>query len=358
MKCASGKHSPIEMSEFTPVDGKTGVTVCIANWNGGRWLGDCLRSVRDFGVPGTQIIVVDNASSDNSVSILREDFPEVELVANRENAGYACATNQAMLRGKGRYFFILNNDTVLDANTLAALLRFMDEHPRAGMASGHLVNPDGSTQFSYYPVALPSATSMVADLLWLNRLSPRNRLGRGELARHFDPGKPGRMEQIPGACMFVRREALEEVGLFDEGYRFWYEDVDLCARFLKSGWEIWYLPDAKILHQGGAATRLLPISTRSLFRFRSMLRYAQHYFTPGPFLLLRAIAGLVLLIRMPIVVAMSLWPSARVRSLWKETWKVYFQLLGEIVHASNRRASPSHPRGTQNAGETQNPARQ
>lgn len=346
------------MSEFTPLDAKTGVTVCIANWNGGRWLGDCLRSLRDAEGPTKQVIVVDNASSDDSVNLIRDGFPEVELIINRENAGYGRANNQAILRGRGRYFLILNNDTVLAPGALGILTRFLDEHPSVGMACGRLVNRDGSIQFTYYPVALPSVASMVADLLWLNRLSPRKRLGRGELARHFDPGKPWKMEQIPGACMFVRREALEKVGLFDEGYRFWYEDVDLCARFLRAGWEIWYLPDAKILHQGGAATRLMPISTRSLFRFRSMLRYAQHYFTPGRFLLVRVIAGLVLLIRMPIVVAMSLWPSARVRSLWKETWKVYLQLLGEIVHASNRRAQPSQPRGTQHAGETQNPASQ
>ena len=345
------------MSEFTPADAKTSVTVCIANWNGERWLADCLRSLRESGVPGTEIIVVDNASRDNSVAMVREGFPEIELVANRENAGFARANNQALRRGKGRYFFILNNDTVLHANTLMTLLRFMDEHPRAGMVSGHLVSPDGSTQFSYYPVTLPSAASMAADLFWLNRLSPRNRLGRGELARQFDAGNPSRMEQIPGACKLVRREALEKVGLFDEGYRFWYEDVDLCARFLQGGWEIWYLPDAKILHRGGAATRLLPVSTRSLFRFRSMLRYAQHYFTPGRFLLLRMIACLVLLIRMPIVVAMSVWPSARIRSHWKETWRVYFQLLGEIVRASSRRASPTYPSETRNSGETQNPAR-
>lgn len=325
------------MSVLTSADAKADVTVCIANWNGARWLGDCLRSLRAAGVPSTQVIVVDNASDDDSVAMLRDGFPEVELIVNQENTGYARANNQAILRGRGRYFFILNNDTVLAEGALPALVRFMDDHPGAGMATGQLVDPDGSTQFSYYPVALPSLASLAADLLWLNRLSPRNRLGRGKLARQWDPTKPYKMEQLPGACMLARREALEKVGLFDEGYRFWYEDVDLCARFLRAGWELWYLPEARIVHHGGASTKLLDFSSRSLLRFRSMLRYAKRYFSRGQFLLLRVVVAVVLLMRLPIAVGGSLWPSGRVRCLWKETSKAYLQLLGEVVHASGER---------------------
>lgn len=325
------------MSAFTPVDASIEVTVCIANWNGARWLGDCLRSLRAAGVPSTQVIVADNASDDDSVAMLRDGFPEVELIVNQENTGYARANNQAILRGRGRYFFILNNDTVLAEGALPALVRFMDDHPGAGMAAGQLVDPDGSTQFSYYPVTLPSLASLAADLLWLNRLSPRNRLGRGKLARRWDPAKTYKMEQIPGACMLVRREAQEKVGLFDEGYRFWYEDVDLCTRFLRAGWELWYLPEARIVHHGGASTTLLDFSSRSLLRFRSMLRYAKRYFSRGQFLLLRVVVAVVLLMRLPIAVGGSLWPSGRVRCLWKETWKAYLRLLGEVVHASGER---------------------
>jgi len=325
------------MSEFTPLDAKTGVTVCIANWNGGRYLADCLRSLRDAEGPAKQVIVVDNASTDDSVKLIGDEFPEVELIINGENAGYGRANNQAILRGRGRYFFILNNDTVLAPCALGILTRFLDEHPRVGMACGRLVNRDGSIQFTYYPVALPSVASMAADLLWLNRLSPRKRLGRGELARQFDPGKRWRMEQIPGACMFVRREALEKVGLFDEGYHFWYEDVDLCARFLRAGWEMWYLPDARIFHQGGASTRLLHISARSLMRFRGLVRYAEKYFCRRDLFFLKIVVALVLVVRLLMTLAVSVWPNAEIRRAWKGMWKAYLHLLNEIFEGGVRR---------------------
>ena len=325
------------MSVLTSADAKADVTVCIANWNGARWLGDCLRSLRAAGVPSTQVIVVDNASDDDSVAMLRDGFPEAELIVNQENAGYARANNQAILRGRGRYFFILNNDTALAEGALPALVRFMDDHPGAGMAGGRLMDPNGSTQFSYYPVALPSLASLAADLFWLNRLPFRNRIGRGKLARRWNPTEPYKMEQIPGACMLARREALEKVGLFDEGYRFWYEDVDLCARFLRAGWEIWYVPDARIFHQGGASTRLLHVSTRSLMRFRGLVRYAERYFCRRDLVFLKIVVALVLVVRLPMALAVSVWPNAKVRRVWKGMWKAYWHLLNEILEDGDRR---------------------
>jgi hypothetical protein len=199
------------------------------------------------------------------------------------------------------------------------------------MVAGRLVNADGSIQFSYYPVSLPSLSSFAADLLWLNRVWPRHRLGRGRLARAWDPAQPYRMEQVPGACLLVRREVFESLGLFDEGYLFWYEDADLCARCVGAGWEIWYLPEARIVHRGGASFTLLDFPSRSLLRFRSMLRYAQSHFSPWRFTLLRVMTGLVLILRFPVVILASLWPTAASRKFWKGAWTAYVQLLKEIV---------------------------
>jgi len=133
---------------------------------------------------------------------------------------------------------------VLESDAVERLVHFLDQHPKAGMAAGRLLNADGSTQYTYYPVSLPSLASMAADLLWLNRLSRRNRIGRGPLARNWNPEMPYRMEQLPGACLLVRREVFEGTGLLDERYRFWYEDVDFCARAFEAGWELWYVPEA------------------------------------------------------------------------------------------------------------------
>jgi N-acetylglucosaminyl-diphospho-decaprenol L-rhamnosyltransferase len=326
------------MSELASLDPAVDVTVCVVNWNGAQWLPCCLESLRMVQGVREEVIVVDNASSDESVKSVRTMFPEMKLVVNNENRGFARGNNQAIRLARGRFFFILNNDTVLRAGCLESLILFLDEHAQAGMVAGHLENADGSTQFRYYPVALPSLASLTADLFWLNRLWPRNRLGRGKLARNWDPTRPYRMEQIPGACMLIRREALASVGLFDEAYSFWYEDVDLCARFRRAGWETWYLPDARILHHGGASSGLMDFSTRSLLRFRNMLRYGESYFTPARYRLLKLVVGLVLLLRLPIVMGASIWPSKEMNRLWGRGWRAYLQLLRELVVPSSARS--------------------
>jgi N-acetylglucosaminyl-diphospho-decaprenol L-rhamnosyltransferase len=326
------------MTELCPLDPAIDVTVCIVNWQGAQWLPDCLRSLREVEGLRLETILVDNASSDNSVEVVRNGFPEVEVISNPQNAGFARANNQAIRRGRGRHFFLLNNDTIVDKGSLENIVKFMEERPRAGMVAGHLVNHDGSTQFMYYPVALPTLASMTADLFWLNRNSNRNRIGRGPLARHWDPAKPYRMEQVPGACILVRREAFESFGLFDEGYRFWYEDVDLCARCLRAGWEIWYVPDARIVHYGGASAKQLGFSERSLLRFRSMLKFAERYLSRSHFVMLKLVVALVLILRLPLVVGASLWPSTRMKSVWKGAVKAYLQLMRELVHPVETRA--------------------
>lgn len=319
------------MSELTALDPAIDVTVCIVNWQGAQWLPGCLQSLREVDGLRLEVILVDNASSDNSGEVVRTGFPEVVVIANSENAGFARANNQAIRVGRGRHFFLLNNDTIVVKGSLEKLVRFIDERPRAGMAAGRLLNLDGSTQFRYYPIELPTLSSLSAQLFWLNWNSTSNRLGRGPLARHWDASKPYRMEQVPGACILVRREAFEKSGLFDEGYRFWYEDVDLCARCLRAGWEIWYVPDAPIVHYGGAGAKQLGFSEASLLRFRGMLRFAERYFSRNHFVMLKLVVAVVLILRLPLVVGASLWPSARMKRVWKGAGKAYLQLVRELV---------------------------
>jgi N-acetylglucosaminyl-diphospho-decaprenol L-rhamnosyltransferase len=319
------------MTDLTPADPTIDVTVCVVNWNGARWLPDCLDSL--CGVQGIrqEVIVVDNGSSDESIRIIHERYPEVRLLVNNQNLGFAKGNNQAIRLGRGRHFFILNNDTVLGKGSLEALVRFLEGRPKAGIVAGHLVNDDGSTQFEYYPVSLPTVASLTVDLLWVNRIWPRHRLGRGALARRWDPARSFRMEQVPGACMLVRREALESSGLFDEAYNFFYEDVDLCARCRRAGWEIWYVPEAKIMHRGAASTKLLPRAVSTGMRFRNMMRYARKHFTRGQHRTLEVVVALVLMLRLPLVVMASHFSKSSTRRDWKGTWRTYWQLLQEIV---------------------------
>jgi hypothetical protein len=132
--------------------------------------------------------------------------------------------------------------------------------------------------------------------------------------------------------MFIRRDVLEQISLLDERYEFWYEDVDFCHRALKAGWELWYVPEARILHHGGGSSALLDASTRSLWRFRSMMRYARKYFSPVRLAALRIVLAGVLLMRLPLVLAALFWPFGKTRSMWRGAWKAYLTLLGEVVH--------------------------
>lgn len=322
------------MTELAPLDPQVDVTVCIVNWNGAQLIRDCLRSLREVQSVRMEIIVVDNASEDNSLEVIRTEFPEVQLITNPDNKGFAAANNQAIRRGRGRYFFILNNDTVVSRECLSLLLRFLSENPRAGIATGRLANPDGSTQFQYYPVKLPTITSLLTQLLWLDKLRSPNlrRLTNSSCAS--EPEQPLPMEQVPGACMFVRRAVFETVGFFDEGYRFWYEDVDLCARCRQAGWELWYLPNATVAHRGAASANKVLYSERSLLRFRGMLRYARKFFDRGHFFLFRLIMASVLVLRLPLVLLLSIRPHSEHRRLWKGTWRAYCRLLAETFQDS------------------------
>jgi hypothetical protein len=319
------------MNALTPLDPAIDVSVSVVNWNGAGWLRDCLASLEEVRGVRAEVIVVDNASTDESVEIVREHFKQAHLVVNPGNLGFARANNQAIRQGRGRYFFLLNNDTVLHPGSMESLVRFLDAHPRAGIAAGRLENRDGSVQFQYYPVTLPSLASVTADLFWLNRIWPRAHVGRGVLARRWDPATAVRMEQLPGACMMIRREVLQQIGLLDESYDFWYEDVDFSRRAGRAGWELWYVPEARIYHRGGASSGLQGGATRSLWRFRNLMRYAGRSFSPVRFLVLRLVLSAVLLSRLPLVVALGLWPDKEIRRAWHGAWRAYLKLLGEVI---------------------------
>ena len=310
------------------------LTICILNWNGVKSLVDCLEAlaaIRRMNEIQYEIIVVDNGSNDGSVATVRARFPDVEVIANSENLGFAAGNNQAIRKGSGRNFLILNNDTVPLNTCLTRMVRFLDQNPEVGIVGGRLINPDGSTQFTYYPPRLPSLRSSATDLLWIDRIWPRNPWGRFAPTDSFDWEKPSLTTQISGACLMIRREVLNQIGLFDEDFEYWYEDVDLCCRCLQAEWKIAYLPDAKIIHHGGATFSRLDFSEKSSLRFRSLLRYFQKHFSRRQVAALRILMGAVLLLRMPLLVGLLLSPRAAVRRRFRGGMHAYFRILREIV---------------------------
>ncbi|OQA45471.1 MAG: N-acetylglucosaminyl-diphospho-decaprenol L-rhamnosyltransferase [Chloroflexi bacterium ADurb.Bin325] len=238
------------------------LSIVIVNWNTRDLLASCLESIRgsgfQFSASGQQsstsdlrseIIVVDNASSDGSTTLVRERFPGVQLIENAANVGFARANNQAIALAQGRYVLLLNSDTVVHPGALAALVGFMDAHPAAGACGPRLLNADGTLQPAAHPMLTPGRE--LWRLLFLERLYPRATYPM----HRWDTVTPRRVEVIKGACLLLRRAALDQIGLLDESYFMYTEEVDLCYRLAEAGWELWYVPIAEIVHFGGSSTR-------------------------------------------------------------------------------------------------------
>ena len=238
------------------------VSVIIVNWNGAHLLRECLQPLCAEGSDRLQLIVVDNGSADGSVDLLRSEFPEVTLIANPDNRGFAVANNQGIRAATGHYALLLNNDTVPDPRAITALAEFLDEHPRAAVAGPTLVNADGSPQDSCGP-----GPNLVTELLgksMLHRLLP----GR----RSWAPTEDRKVDWVTGAALCIRREVALELGGLDEQMFMFYEDLDLCARVREAGHEVWFVATPPIVHLGGATRRT--VEARSLVdSYRSTDRY-------------------------------------------------------------------------------------
>jgi hypothetical protein len=307
------------------LDSPSDVSVCILNWNQRSLLKDCLASCRaelERSKLAGQVIVVDNASTDGSPEMVSELFPEVDLIRNRQNVGFSSANNQGIRLSRGRYVLILNNHTVLLPGCLEIMAAFMDSHPRVGVAGPKLLNPDGSIQHGYHR-ALPTLADPLLALFWLGRFLPGRVLA--DRARGIDESleSPTPIEQIAGCSMMLRRQALESVGLFDESFEYWYEDVELCHRFLKCGWEIYYLPQARIIHYGGATLGNLEPSKKTPLQISGQLRYFRKHKGFFQYATLKgmAIAGLV--VRLAGVGSLGLIPSIRDRHRWSGAATAY-----------------------------------
>lgn len=236
-------------SASRPVD----VTIVIVNWNTRQMLADCLNSV----IAGAtdekyELIVVDNASSDGSCEMIASDFPSVRLIRNAENRGFAAANNQGIVVSDGRYVLLLNSDTLVSPGAIAATLTFADQNPDAAVVSCRVTGPRGGTQNVCY--TFPSLLNLALSLAKLSLLFPRSRFfGRYRLS-WWNYDQPRVVDAVAGCYMFVRREAIDEVGPLDECYFMYSEDVDWCWRFAQRGWKTMFAPVASIIHFGQASS--------------------------------------------------------------------------------------------------------
>jgi GT2 family glycosyltransferase len=222
------------------------LSIVIVSWNTRDLLADCIASIYTNSPGGEfEIWVVDNASSDGSAAFIRDHYPAVKLIESEENLGFARANNLALRRSSGKYILLLNPDTEIKPGAFETLIRFMEEHPQAGGAGPYLLNPDNTLQVSCYP--LPTLTRELWRLLYLDWIWPYGTYTQ----ERWSTNKPRKVGVLKGACVILRHSALEKVGCMDEDYFMYSEEVDLCYRFHKAGWPLYWVPQAKIVHYGG-----------------------------------------------------------------------------------------------------------
>lgn len=235
------------------------VSIVIVNWKTPRLLASCLDSIqRDLESKDFEIWVVDNASADESVAMLQERYPYVQLVVNSENVGFSRGCNQVLPKTNGKYVLLLNPDAVVMGNAISCLAKFMDEHDECGAVGPKVLNPDGSLQLACRR-AFPSPAASFFRLTYLSRLFPRNPYFARYNLTYENPDQLLEVDALSGSCMMVRRKAMELVGGLDEDIFMFGEDIDWCWRIKRAGWKVFYLPSAEVYHYHGAASRLRPI---------------------------------------------------------------------------------------------------
>lgn len=246
------------------------------NWNTRELLRACLHSLYRHSLTETfEVIVVDNASSDGSAAMVCTEFPQATLIANTENLGYARGNNQAMQQARGEFVLLLNPDTEVFPETLNRAVAFLRAHPESGAIGAKQRFPDGRVQASVR--GFPTPANLLFEVSGLARLFPHSRKLGGYRMRWFDYNHTAEVDQPMATFLMTRRAVIERVGLMDEDFPLFFNDVDWCYRIKQAGWKIYFVPEVEILHHGGASTRQVRLSAiheshRALERF-----YQKHY---------------------------------------------------------------------------------
>jgi GT2 family glycosyltransferase len=252
------------------------ISVIVVSWNTRELLRACLASLRrELQGVSAEVFLIDNDSADGSAAMVAADFPEVRLIANKTNRGFAAANNQALDTVTGEFVLLLNPDTEVHPGALNKLVEFMHTHPRAGIVAPQLLNSDGSIQRSCRQ--FPTFFGMLYELMGLSRFFPDKPLFRQYKMLDWEHDDERQVDQPEGACLLLRKSVIDQVGTLDEGFFMLFEEVDWCYRIKQAGWEIWFTPTAKVTHHYGQSikqvkTRMILSSHRGMYRF-----WRKHY---------------------------------------------------------------------------------
>ena len=287
------------MTQPTPAEAEgPELSVVVVNYNTGPYLGLCLRSTFDSaGDARVEVVVVDNASLDGSADAAIAEHPAAVLIQNESNRGFAAAANQGIRATTAPVVLLLNPDAEVVSGTLAAFAKVARDRPRAGAIGALVRDPDGSI----YPSArkVPTLGEAVGHA-FLGPFVP-NRFSRAYTMADWDRRSERPVEWVSGSCVLLRRSALDQVGLFDERFFMYVEDVDLCTRLRRAGWEVLFSPELEVLHVGGVSTGGYRSRRMTLEHSRSIYRYFVKHRSPGSLALLRPLVRLALRARAELV---------------------------------------------------------
>lgn len=282
------------------------LSVIIVNYNVAYFLEQCLQSVRSASERfPVEVIVVDNNSRDNSVEMVRQNFPEVKVIANKENLGFSKANNQGIDQSTGEYVLLLNPDTVIEQDTFSKVVQFMDEHPDAGGLGVKMIDGKGN----FLPESkrgLPTPWVAFFKVFGLAALFPKSKLfGRYHLG-YLDRNEIHEVDVLSGAFMLLRKEALDKTGLLDETFFMYGEDIDLSFRIQKAGFKNYYFPKTNIIHYKGESTKKSSINYVFVF-YRAMIIFARKHFSGGNAAMFSFFIKLAIYLRAGLAIVQRFW---------------------------------------------------
>ena len=291
------------------------ISIVMVSWNTRSCLVDCLQSIEEHkGASCPEVIVVDNASSDGSPELVKSRFPAVHLIRNGRNLGFARANNIGIGEARGRYIALVNSDVILLPGCFEKLIAFMDDNPGIGMVGPRILNLDGTIQ----PTArrFPTFLSCLCRTLALDRLLAEGNIFPSSFEAGF-PQDAVKVEVLSGCFLVVRRKALAQVGLLDEHFFIYGEDIDWCKRFHMAGWGAALYPQAQAIHRGGASSSRAPLRFFVEMQKADLSYWRKYHGTPGWIYYMVMIFVHQVLRILPRVAEYAFYPSRRANSAHK-----------------------------------------
>lgn len=285
------------------------VSICILTYSQPELLPKCVAaclSEIERARLEAEIIIIDNASRDGYPAKLAGAHPQVTVIRTEQPLGFSAGNNRAIRESRSRFVLVLNDDAVLGDCSLGLMMRALEARPDVAMVGPKLLNPDGTLQTNFTNLRASTLPTLAASVLCSPELLGRWRPTRRIFTQLKDDNQSGTADELAGACLLVRREALDAVGFFDENFFYWWEDKDLCWRMSKAGWKLLYLAEAAIVHYRSASTGKIEIIQRSVILYRSQMYFLKKHLSPVRYRLAKAVLSIAFLLRAPLVFAYRL----------------------------------------------------